>query len=68
MRKLLTIKQLSEMLSVPIRTIYGWTYMQFIPHYKIGRLLRFDEDEINRWPKRCYIKGQYIMKLNINSF
>lgn len=49
MKKLISIEQLSDHLNIPVATIYSWTSMKVIPFYKIGRLVKFDEAEIDRW-------------------
>ena len=49
MKKLISIKELSDHLGVAVETIYQWTSMKVIPFYKIGRLVRFDESEIDKW-------------------
>lgn len=49
MRKLIGIKELSEQIGIPVGTIYSWTSMKVIPHYKIGRLVKFEEAEIEKW-------------------
>ncbi len=67
MRKFLTLPQLSEMLQVPKGTIYSWTHTQFVPHYKLGKNLRFDAEEIDRWLKKRHIKGRATMKIDINT-
>lgn len=47
--RLFDIKQLSEILNVKPKTIYDWTHKGQIPYIKIGRLLRFDLNDIERW-------------------
>ena len=49
MEKLLTIQQLSEILQVSPKTIYQWTHMGIIPHYKLPKGVRFSQDRIKRW-------------------
>lgn len=49
MVKMLDPEQVSEMLKVKVSTIYQWTHQRFIPHVKIGRFVRFKEDEIEKW-------------------
>jgi excisionase family DNA binding protein len=44
-----TISQLSSLLNVPIKTIRHWVYRREVPHYKIGRHLRFNAQEIQKW-------------------
>lgn len=53
--KLMTIEQLSELISVKKKTIYDWTHKGLIPYKKLGRLLRFDLNTIEQWlnSKKC---------------
>jgi excisionase family DNA binding protein len=46
---LLTVRALSEWLQVKPSTIYLWAEQGGIPHLKLGRLLRFDSEEIDAW-------------------
>jgi DNA binding domain, excisionase family len=43
--------ELAAILSISKLTIYGWTERREVPFYKIGRLVRFDLDEIQAWLK-----------------
>ena len=49
--KLLDIQQLSEAINVKKKTIYDWTHKGYIPYIKMGRLLRFDSGDIEKWVK-----------------
>ena len=49
MVKMLSPEQVSNMLEVKVSTIYQWTHQRFIPHIKLGRFVRFREDEIESW-------------------
>lgn len=49
MVKMLNPEQVSDMLKIKVSTIYQWTHQRFIPHIKVGRFVRFREDEIERW-------------------
>ena len=49
--KLLNIQQLSEAMNVKKKTIYDWTHKGHIPYIKMGRLLRFDSADIEKWVK-----------------
>lgn len=44
-----TIIELSQYLKVKTKTIYKWVEECTIPHYKIGRLVRFKQCEIDIW-------------------
>jgi excisionase family DNA binding protein len=49
MRDYATIVELAERLHVSRHTIYTWVSQRRIPFLKIGRLLRFDLDAVERW-------------------
>ncbi len=49
--KLVDISQLSEIINIKKKTIYDWTHKGLIPYVKVGRLLRFDLNDIERWLK-----------------
>lgn len=52
MQKLLTINELAEKLNVPVSWIYARTQINSedsIPVIRVGRLLRFNETEIEEW-------------------
>lgn len=50
---LLTAAQLADRWQVPVRTIYAWARRNEIPHYRVGRLLRFDPDEVQQHCRRA---------------
>ena len=49
MKQYLNIAALTERLLVKRSTLYAWAEQGTIPHLKLGRLLRFDPDEIEAW-------------------
>ncbi len=49
MKQYLNIAALAERLLVKRSTLYTWAEQGMIPHLKLGRLLRFDPDEIEAW-------------------
>ena len=49
MEKLLTAKQVSELLEVKVSTVYDWVSRGLIPYVKLRRLIRFKKNEIFRW-------------------
>lgn len=51
MAQLMGVTELAEYLKVNKQTIYNWVNKKGIPFTKIGDLLRFDKDEIDRWLK-----------------
>jgi len=62
MMKLLTPEELGQILHVKVSTIYQWTHMGLIPFLKIGKLIRFKEDDIKEWisKKKIRNKNRYI--------
>jgi len=65
MAKILKPLQVSELLQVRLSTIYQWTHQDYIPHYKIGRFVRFDESEIMSWLKKGQCNGRLTRKVEI---
>jgi excisionase family DNA binding protein len=48
-RRLLSIGQLSQQLGVSVKTLYGWVCLRQIPYLKMGRLVKFDTRDIEKW-------------------
>lgn len=58
MTKLLTIKELSQWISIPVSTLYKWTHEEKIPHKKMPNTsVRFDQHEIEKWLKQRTINA-----------
>lgn len=57
-KRLLTISELAVYLSIKQKTIYAKVEAGEIPHYRIGRLIRFRLDEIDAWLDGCRKKNQ----------
>jgi len=55
-KKFLNVKKLAEYLDVSTYTIYFWVSQRKIPHYKIGKHLKFIEEEIEKWLKERKIE------------
>jgi excisionase family DNA binding protein len=56
MTKLLSPQELSVALNISIETVYAWTSQKRIPYIKMGRLVRFNADEVNKWLDRQRVK------------
>ena len=65
MKRLLTPRELSEIFGVKLSTIYQWSCQEFVPKKKLGRLLRFDEQDIERWLVRRACGGRLTKKVKL---
>jgi len=46
---LMTVQQAAHFLSVSVSTLYGWAWRRRIPFVKVGRALRFDRADLERF-------------------
>jgi excisionase family DNA binding protein len=51
-QNLISIKEMASKLDVPVSWLYSRTRTNDIPHYKVGKYVRFDESEIWQWLKQ----------------
>jgi excisionase family DNA binding protein len=49
LKRLLTISEAASLLGVRPQTLYLWVSAQRIPHRKIGRLVRFTEEDLEEF-------------------
>ena len=42
----LNVKDAAQFLGVSVDTIYSWTFKRVIPHYKLGKLVKFKRSEL----------------------
>ncbi len=49
MGKILTPEQVCSRYSIRMSTLYQWTSKKLIPFLKIGGLIRFKEEELEKW-------------------
>jgi excisionase family DNA binding protein len=57
MSKLLTPDEAAKYLGIAKVTLYGMKYKKKIPYRKVGKLLRFDEDDLEKWTRRHELAG-----------
>jgi excisionase family DNA binding protein len=51
--KLITIKEVAEILNIKPATLYQWAELKQIPCFKLNGCLRFDIEDIMEWIKEC---------------
>lgn len=65
MDKLLTTEEVAGLLCVQQSTIYQWIHQGFIPHVKIGKLVRFRSMDIEKWVNKNVRKGRNAQQIDI---
>ena len=63
--KLLNVKEVAELIGVKPSTIYQWTHLGFIPHVKVGKLVRFKPDAVMKWIDATETGGRKNRKYDI---
>ena len=51
-QNLIGIKEMAEKFDIPVSWLYSRTRTNEIPHYKIGKYVRFNEEEVWQWIKK----------------
>ena len=57
-RRLITLKQVAELLNVNERHVRRLVFERRIPYFKWGHLLRFDPVELEQWLEQARIAGR----------
>jgi len=65
MQKLLTPKELSELLQIKPSTVYKWVNYEYIPCVRIGSLIRFKEQKVEEWLRKRARKGRKTYKITL---
>lgn len=47
--ELATVEEIAPYLRVKVKTVYAWVSARQIPFIKIGRVVRFDRNQITEW-------------------
>ena len=62
MERLMTAKQVSELIEVKPATVYQWVHVGLIPYVKLGKCVRFKKDELFRWIDKNHRKERVSFK------
>jgi excisionase family DNA binding protein len=63
MTRLLTVKQVAELLNCKPSTVYAWANSGKIASFKLNGLLRFDSTDIEVWIKECRVAKEDVPKI-----
>ena len=66
MERLLTIKEICEIFQISRSTVYEWTHIGYVPHYKFSNGIRFRESELENWLKKRRRKGRSSYKIDFD--
>ncbi len=58
MEKLLTTRQVGELLAVSCSQVYKWVHYGYVPYIKLGHSVRFRESDLSKWLKKRERKGR----------
>jgi len=58
MGKLMDVNELAAYLKLDKQTIYNWLHKKKISGIKVGRVWRFDKDEIDAWLKTRMVPAE----------
>jgi excisionase family DNA binding protein len=56
--RILTCKEVAQLLNIKVHTIYAWAEQGLIPCLKLNGALRFDESEVISWIQECKRPGR----------
>jgi excisionase family DNA binding protein len=65
MERLLTVDQIAAYLQVKPSTIYQWTHEGYIPHVKLGNLVRFRVSTVEGWLEKREVSGKAKRKMPV---
>ena len=66
MGKLMDVNELAAYLKLDKQTIYNWLHKKKISGIKVGRVWRFDKDEIDAWLKTRLVPAEQEMDSESN--
>lgn len=58
MNKLLTMDEASEYLGISKLTLYGWVSARKLGFIKVGRLVKFKQEHLDRWIDQHTVKAR----------
>lgn len=56
MKRLLDVTEAAEYLGISAKTLYNWVSQRKVPFFKVGNMVRFDLQELDRFIKEHTIQ------------
>lgn len=56
--RLLTTNEAAAYLGISRLTLYGWISARKIDHIKVGRLVKFKQDQLDKWMDQNTVKAR----------
>ena len=56
-KRLLSVEELAQYLNLRKQTIYNWLHNKKITGIKIGKVWRFEKEEIDKWLQKHKVKS-----------
>jgi excisionase family DNA binding protein len=56
-KKLLNIHEAAEYLGLKVSTLYAWVHQRRVPYVKVGRLVRFRPEALEKWLENNTVDG-----------
>jgi excisionase family DNA binding protein len=66
MRKLLTMNEASEYLGISKLTLYGWVSERKLGFIKVGRLVKFKQEHLDRWIDQHTVKARPAVQARVD--
>lgn len=55
---LLCVEDVAQMLNVAPQTVYKWVRTGYIPHFKLGKSVRFSREAVFHWLSQREVQGR----------
>ncbi len=68
MEKLLTVQQVSDLMQISRSLVYKWVHYGFVPHLKLGSLIRFRESDLTKWVDKRKKSSRITYKIDVADF
>ena len=65
MSKLLTMDEASEYLGISKLTLYGWVSARKLGFIKVGRLVKFRQEHLDRWIDQHTVKARSTAQVHV---